>query len=591
MLVDGYVDEPTCLGVPPYMSTYPRYITGAIWRHSPRTEVLYRTIDQTRVSFDAALETWRTADMVVLIAGMIVPGKYLGGSPISVREARELFSDTRLDGIPKLLVGPWARFGCGLEGGRAGIRPENLSPPFDYIVKGDSEVVIGEMYKTGAALSSLDLTLTRSSAQEIEEYVLRGAPIVQQAPGFKRGHLICEIETYRGCPRFMTGGCSFCTEPLYGEPQQRDVSSIVREVEALYGVGVRAFRLGRQADLFSYGSREMGEVEFPRPAPQVIQELFSRIRTVAPNLTVLHIDNVNPGTVVRYPEESRAVALSIMKYHTTGDVAAFGVESADPEVIRRNNLKVSPDQALEAVRIINEVGAQRPQNELPHLLPGLNFVYGLPGETKKTTEHNIAFLEQILKEGLMLRRINIRQVITFPSTRLAENKEGRIKRGDFIAQKQDIRNRIDVPMLKRVAPPGTIIRSTFIEEREGNNYLLRPLGSYPLLCQMPPGHMDADVLDVFVVDHGPRSVTVLPYPMNVHTASIARWKAVPGIGSKRAARLKSSVMLGPHDLVSVLEMQMPDWLTRCLNFEPGTDRGYATAAQNSDNLGHPASGA
>lgn len=570
--MDGYVDEPTCLGVPPYMSTYPRYIAGAIWKHSPRTEVLYQTIDQTRVSFNTALETWKTADMVVLIAGMIVPGKYLGGSPISVREARELFSDARLDGIPKLLVGPWARFGCGLEGGRAGIRPEDLSPPFDYIVKGDPEVVLGEMYRTGTGLSSLDLLLVRSSAQEIEEYVVRGASIVQQAPGFKRGHLICEIETYRGCPRFVTGGCSFCTEPLYGEPQQRDVNAIVREIEALYAVGVRAYRVGRQADLFSYGSREMGEVEFPRPAPQVIQELFSKIRTVAPNLTVLHIDNVNPGTVARYPEESRAVALSIIKYHTTGDVAAFGVESADPEVIRRNNLKASPDQAIEAVRIINEVGAQRPPNELPHLLPGLNFVYGLPGETKKTTEHNIAFLEQILEENLMLRRINIRQVITFPGTQLARDKESRIRHGDFVAQKQDIRSRIDVQMLKRVAPPGTIIRSAFLEGRDGNNYLLRPLASYPLLCQMPSGGMDRDAPDVFVVDHGPRSVTVLPYPMSVHTASIARWKAVPGIGSKRAARLKRSVILGGSDLMSVLEMQVPDWLLRSLDFEPSSGR-------------------
>ncbi|MHA2153461.1 MAG: hypothetical protein ACXAAQ_15920 [Candidatus Thorarchaeota archaeon] len=117
-LVDGYVDEPTCLGVPPYVSIYPRYIAGAIWTNNPRTEILYTTIDQVRQSFQKAQQIWSKTDLIILIAGMIVPGKYVGGTPISVREARELFSVLELEDIPKLLVGPWARFGCGLEGGK-----------------------------------------------------------------------------------------------------------------------------------------------------------------------------------------------------------------------------------------------------------------------------------------------------------------------------------------------------------------------------------------------------------------------------------------------------------------------------------------
>ncbi|MFX1559793.1 MAG: radical SAM protein, partial [Promethearchaeota archaeon] len=117
-LVDGYVDEPTCLGVPPYVSIYPRYIAGAVWTEAPKTEILYQTIDQVRESFKDAQRLWSRTDLIILIAGMIVPGKYVGGTPISVREARELFSGPELENIPKVLVGPWARFGCGLEGGK-----------------------------------------------------------------------------------------------------------------------------------------------------------------------------------------------------------------------------------------------------------------------------------------------------------------------------------------------------------------------------------------------------------------------------------------------------------------------------------------
>ncbi len=566
-MVDGYVDEPTCLGVPPYVSMYPRYIAGAIWAHSPHTEVLYQTIDQIRQSFEAAWRIWSTSDLIVLIAGMIVPGKYIGGTPISVREARELFSHPMIDGIPKMLVGPWARFGCGLEGGRRSVSPDSMSPPFDYVVSGDPEIVIAEAIQAGD-VDAVPVDLQRSSMDQIEEYAIRGAQIVSQHPNYSRGYLICEIETYRGCPRFITGGCSFCVEPSYGPPAMRTVESIVREIGALYDAGVRAFRLGRQADMFTYGSPEVGEEEFPRPAPDTVEELFSKIRRVCPDIRTLHIDNVNPGTVVHNPEESREVARAIMRYHTTGDVAAFGVESADPVVIRRNNLKVTAEEAIEAVRIINEIGRVSPPNELPHLLPGINLLYGLPGESRRTLEYNMAFLESLIEEDLLVRRINIRQVIGFEGTRLGRKTHSRIKHHQFFQHKKMVREKVDLYMLKRVAPPGTVIRSAFVEHQDGNSLLMRPLASYPLLCHVPIGKVIPEVCDLFVVDHGPRSVSALPYPFRTSEATLNQWRRVPGIGARRAARLK---MGGPWrsraDLEGELGFSLPDWFAQCIKFE------------------------
>jgi radical SAM superfamily enzyme with C-terminal helix-hairpin-helix motif len=357
-------------------------------------------------------------------------------------------------------------------------------------------------------------------------------------------------------------------EPLYGTPSQREVDDIVSEVAALYNEGVCAFRIGRQADLFTYGSDEMGINEFPKPNPDVIENLFSRIRKVAPLLEVLHIDNVNPGTIARYPEESKAIAKSIIKYHTTGDVAAFGIESLDPEVMKRNNLKVTEEDALKAVRILNEVGGQRPPWELPQLLPGINLVYGLPGERKETLDYNMAFLQQILAEGLIVRRINIRQVIGFPGTRVSKMKGKRIKHHAFIKHKKQVRERIDLEMIKRVAPSGTIIHNVYYEHQEGNMVLLRSLGSYPLLCYTPKGNEPFVVMDVAVVDHGPRSVSVLPYPFLPNKATLGQWKSVPGIGAKRAASLKSvSHLRNTTEIEEILEIELPPWFARILKFE------------------------
>jgi radical SAM superfamily enzyme with C-terminal helix-hairpin-helix motif len=567
-LVDGYVDEPTILGVPPYISTYPRYIAGAIWTKIPSAEIFYRTIDQVRASFIDAQNLWAKTDLIILIAGMIVPGKYVGGTPISVREAKELFSSPLLDDIPKALVGPWARFGCGIEGGKLALGSDVLSPPFDYIVSGDPEVVIGRALDEGNTLDSIDLSSVRTSSQEIEQYILRGSRIVTQHPEFDEKHIICEIESYRGCPRFLTGGCSFCIEPSYGEPQQRTYSAIAEEIAVLDALGVRAFRIGHQADLFTYGSTEMGEEEFPRPNPEAIEQLFFSIRSVAPNIEVLHIDNVNPGTLARHPKESIAVAKSVIKYHTPGDVAAFGVESVDPEVIRRNNLKADADEILSAVRLLNEVGGGRPPWGLPHLLPGINLLYGLPGESKRTLEYNMNFLQNLLNENLLVRRINIRQVIGLPGTRVVEKRGGRVRRNEFYRHREEVRDTIDIEMIKRVAPQGTILNDAFIESDEGGHYLLRQLGTYPLLCHMPKGRTETGSRSVFVVDHGPRSLTVLPSPFKIQRALLSQWKAIPGIGAKRATRVKGVENIQDlHQLQVQLEMELPEWLSRNIDFE------------------------
>ncbi|MHA1927056.1 MAG: radical SAM protein, partial [Candidatus Thorarchaeota archaeon] len=323
----------------------------------------------------------------------------------------------------------------------------------------------------------------------------------------------------------------------------------------------------KQADLFTYGSKEMGEEEFPKPNPEIIEELFSKIRTVTPEINVLHIDNVNPGTVARHPEESKQVAQSIIKYHTAGDVAAFGVESLDPEVIKRNNLKATAEEILSAIRILNDVGSSRNDFGLPHLLPGLNLLYGLPGETKKTVDYNMEFLQDLVSEGLIVRRINIRQVIGFEGTRLSGAARSKMKHHQFFKHKEKVRDQIDRVMIKRVAPAGTIIRSAYLELQKGNSYLLRQLGTYPLLCHMPMGKVAPSIADVVVIDHGPRSLTVLPYPFLPTEASLSQWKAIPGIGAKRAARLKG--MKHPQSIEvieSSIETNLPEWLKRAFRF-------------------------
>ncbi|MBS3778549.1 MAG: radical SAM protein [Candidatus Thermoplasmatota archaeon] len=536
IILDGYIDEPTCLGVPPFMSTYPRYIAGAIWKKLPNTTIFYYTIDQVRKQPDLISKRFADATLIIVIAGMMVPGKYLSGYPIHPNELKKILKP--LSKPKKILCGSAATYGFGISGGKkTEIIPDN-NEILDASITGDPEIVISKIIDQNFDFTRVDLSEKRKSAEDIKDFAIKGAKIVNQHPYFPH-QLIIEIETYRGCPRYITGGCSFCLEPKKGIPDFRSINSITNEIKALYNQGIRSFRIGNQPCLFSYQAKHIGKKEFPQPNPDALEDLFSTIRTVAPNLDTLHIDNVNPGIIARYPEESEKIAKTIISYHTSGDVAAFGVESIDPKVIKENNLKANENELLSAIRLFNKIGRKQGSNGLPELLPGLNFISGLKGETKKTFEYNIKFLQNIVKNDLLIRRINIRQVIPLPNTIMEETGNTLVKKHKryFSHFKYQVKHSIDQPLLQKLIPKGTTLTDVFFELWKGKTTFGRQIGSYPLLVGIPGNFPIGSKKDITITDHGYRSVTGIPKPVHINKSQRETIQAIPGIGKKRTIRI------------------------------------------------------
>ncbi|MBP2133047.1 radical SAM superfamily enzyme with C-terminal helix-hairpin-helix motif [Methanomicrobium sp. W14] len=515
-ILDGYVDEPACLGVSPYISPYVRYCAGACIENG--FSVSYTTIDELRKNPSLLLDMEK-ADLFVFIAGITVPGKYLGGTPANSKDIFRI--GTSLKNPVKCLGGP-VLFGSS-SGGGTPAEKESYSSVYDYILEGEISGALDSVLKGGKPHGVF-------SYPDIDRRSAAGSCVIKQHPAYP--HVICELETARGCSRAACGGCSFCTEYLYGTPCYRSEKGVFGEVSALYNAGALHFRLGRQPDLLTYQASS-GE-EFPVPVPEKIDSLLRGIRDAAFGLKTLHIDNINPGTITRHPVESKEALESIVKWHTAGDTAAFGMESADPEVIRCNNLKAMPEDVLRAVRIVNDIGAKRDKNGVPHLLPGLNFVMGLCGETKNTYFLNESFLSSLLKSGLLVRRVNIRQVMPFEGTKAyTENTLGKFDES-FKAFKETVRRDFDLPMLKKVFPQGTVLLDAVVEV-SGDMSFARQLGSYPILIGVPYRLIKGSVGDFFVADWGYRSVTGFEKPFNVNKASFNTLKKLPGIGKKTAA--------------------------------------------------------
>ncbi|NHX40535.1 radical SAM superfamily enzyme with C-terminal helix-hairpin-helix motif [Haloarcula quadrata] len=546
-IVDGYVDEPAHFGVPPYISTYPRYAAGALVDAGvPREQITYHTIDELRED-NAVWRDVEDADLMVYVGGMTVPGKYVGGTPAEPDEVRELAWTA--DGT-SIMGGP-VRFGVG-EANEGASETARDDLDFDFLAMADVEAAVFDLVDSG-------LEGFNDRYRDIEEetrWARAGAFVVEQHPNHP-DYLICEMETSRGCPY----RCSFCTEPMYGNPDFRPPESVVDEVDALSDRGVKHFRLGRQADILAYG----GDGEAPNP--DALRRLYGGIRDVAPDLETLHLDNMNPITVVKWPEKAREGIRIIAEHNTPGDTAAFGLESADPNVMSDNNLNVTADQCFEAVKIVNEVAGWRPGGDkdtapnfgddaarrLPKLLPGINLVHGLKGETRETFEHNKRFLQRVYDEGLMLRRVNIRQVMAFEGTDMADTGAEIAKdhKQLFKQYKQEVRETIDNPMLQRVAPPGTVLPDVHLEYHQDGKTFGRQLGTYPLLVGIPGERELGSVVDIAVTDHGYRSVTGVPYPLDLNSASMNELTEIPGIGRSTAGDV---VVNRPYESVGDIDV-------------------------------------
>jgi radical SAM superfamily enzyme with C-terminal helix-hairpin-helix motif len=402
----------------------------------------------------------RNVDELVIIVGVQTPGKYLSARPGTLREVSKLLADFD---VPKTLTGPALAGGTQFRGGALPQLPQ--ADEFERL----------EPFRF-------------ESYDELQPYALGGAALVEQMP--RMGRRIVEVETGRGCPR--QSGCSFCTEPIKHAVQWRSAAHIIEEVGRLKQLGVQAFRLGKQSCIYSY---EGG-------VPERIEALLSGLAALEP--AVLHLDNANPAMVDQRRTELFA------RYLTPGSTAAMGIESFDPEVVVANNLNCTYDQAFEAIRIVNRVGGHRGDNGCHVLLPGVNILLGLVGETPETLDRNFAALKRIFDEGLLIRRLNIRRVVPFPGTALYEQvgqKYLRQNRRYHAAWINKVREEIDMPMLERLFPVGTLLKDLYSEVHNGSVTFLRQVGSYPIVVGVGERLALNERFDVRVTGYKRRSLT------------------------------------------------------------------------------------
>jgi radical SAM superfamily enzyme with C-terminal helix-hairpin-helix motif len=542
LVLDGYEDEPAAFGVPPYVGFHIRYLCGVL--EQAKIEYDYLTIDQWRdfvrtEGEDAATKRLSNISGMACIAGAIVPGRYLRGTPISLKETRNIIR--QLPASIPAIFGGWAIRGWRQQGWNP-LR-SNL-----FLALQDTDATLSNFIQTG------QWKHCRRTAEQWTQWAHCGAmsKAVTQHPDLgseeNRGPLTYEVEVYQGCVRYKRG-CKFCIEPKKGVPIWRTPEDIIKEVRLAHDAGVEHVRLGGMTDTYTYMAEGVKELEYPIPNPQPIAKLLHGLREDE-RLGILHTDNANPSIIAEHLEPSEEITKTLVETLSDGAVLSFGLESADPNVHQANWLNCDSSQLKSAIRLINKYGKQRGERGLPKLLPGLNFIAGLNGESSITYDMNLDLLHEIRNDGLLLRRINIRQV----------EGEGfqEIDSELFSKFKNTVRNTIDGPLLEELFPLGERLCNVHWETHDGRTRLAahqteshtgescrgnagitfgRQIGAYPILIGVEYHIPLESQSDIIVTGHGARSITGVEINLDHNRVSQKQLEAIPGIGEKTAWKL------------------------------------------------------
>lgn len=461
VILDCYTDEPSGYGVRPYLGTHQIHLSHALAQAG--VAHAYLTIDDLRYAkgvrtgdvdnisvlnitrnAERALEIVRNASAIYVVMGCFVQYEYFACKPPTADEVADFLSDSAARKVLFYVMGTSTEIDPAFLDSRLAnmLSDIEVGNTYRYVLEGPSPTKGGHIAPNYTLLDSI----VGARPALLDDLL---SPV------------IAEIETGTGC---NTPTCYFCIESERSPKiRYRSADSIVRQVKTLYDGGIRHFRLGRQPNFFHYGRHDVAELE----------RLLSGIREACPDLKMLHIDNVNIIDVVG--RTGRDFARLVVEHCTSGNITPFGIESFDDRVRKASGVVGSAEQVMEAIAIINEYGAARGPDGLPRLLPGINLIYGLKGQTSETHAINLERLREILARGHMTRRLYYRSV-TRP-TGISFGEEAIDDVAAYQRNFDDLVREFVLPMQSLVYPEGGIVRDLTEVRNDRGSTQLRTFGT------------------------------------------------------------------------------------------------------------------
>lgn len=209
------------------------------------------------------------------------------------------------------------------------------------------------------------------------------------------------IEISRGCP----WACSFCQTPFLfgGQMRHRSVEAITAWLDLACVAGYRYARFVTP-DAFAYGSVD-GKTPNLEAMERLLWETGRRVGR----------DQVYFGSFpseVR-PENVTPETVALVKKYAANDNLVFGAQTGSPRLLRALRRGHTVKDVYRATEVTVRAG----------LIPYVDFIFGLPGETEEDRELTLRMIADLTAMGGV---IHSHTFMPLPGTPLAHAQPGRV---------------------------------------------------------------------------------------------------------------------------------------------------------------------
>jgi len=283
----------------------------------------------------------------------------------------------------------------------------SLNLGFDFVFVGEAEKSFPQFLKVLQNSRNFFQIKGLAYLNENNELIYTGRPekidLNSYPPFSLKLNRINPIEITRGCPF----GCYYCQTPrIFGKKvRHRSVEIVLKYVEFLLKRGIRDFRF-ITPNAFSYGS--------PDGKTLNLSELENFLKSLH-KLVKLKGGRIFFGSFpseVR-PEHVTEETIALIKKYADNDNLVIGAQSGSDRILNLCKRGHTIEDVYRAVRLTVKAG----------LKAKVDFIFGLPGETKEDIKETIKAMEDLTKMGAI---IHAHTFMPLPQTPFAKKKPGKV---------------------------------------------------------------------------------------------------------------------------------------------------------------------
>ncbi|MHB0977516.1 MAG: TIGR04013 family B12-binding domain/radical SAM domain-containing protein [Candidatus Aquicultorales bacterium] len=288
----------------------------------------------------------------------------------------------------------------------SGAPSEAVRSGFDAVVTGEGEEALPELLLAIAHNDRLDRVkglYLRSSDEPVYTGTRPRVDLDDFRPFPERHRKAGPIEITRGCPY----GCAFCqTSRIFGgQVRHRSEEAVIAGIATMKARGLNDMRF-ITPNAFSYGSVDGRRTNLP-----ALEGLLWGMRNVLGDDGRIFFGSF-PSEV--RPEHVTEETIGLVKRYCDNDNLVIGAQSGSERILEHCRRGHSVADVYEAVRLTAENG----------LVPNVDFIFGLPGETEEDTAVTLRVIEDLVALGA---RIHAHAFMPLPGTPYAAKQGAAIR--------------------------------------------------------------------------------------------------------------------------------------------------------------------